>query len=168
MFTALLFWPSERQEQTVSSVGEKAREKLNLVIKPHIKSVNKKGAPYEIKAESAQRQDTNDTTLMTMPTGQMQLSSGAEVNITSETGTLSSDAKTMALEGQVIVQTDDGYQLKTRYANLNVEDKTAETDAPVKGQSPQGTVQAQGIKIDDQGTVLFKGKTHMVFSVKEE
>ena len=164
----LCVWPGEKRASDTAASKTPSSDNLNLVIQPQIKSIDQHGQPYEIKAESAERIEKNGETIMVLPEGKIALDKSVVLGMTAETGCLSQNADQMTLQGKATVKTEDGYTLNSTQFDMNITEKTAETDKMVHGTSPQGTVDAQGMKIDQQGDLAFKGETHMVFMTEEK
>ncbi len=145
-----------------------AAKKLNVVIKPKIKSIDKNGRPYGIEADAAQREGSGEETYLVNPKGELESAEGRIFNAVSKTGNLSEDGKSLKLKGDVAIETSDGYTLDSQFMDVDLETKTATTTTHVQGTSEQGTINAdEGMDMDQEGVVTFKGKTHLVMNIEE-
>ena len=154
----IFLWPTTEKGKHII----KTKDKLNLVIAPRIRSIDSKKQPFEIKANFAKEQKDTGKVKMQSPTGQIQLNPTLRINACAHEGMLKKDRKSIVLSNNVVVETDHGYQLKTAKLCLDLENKKARTNKPVHGISPHGTINAQGVQIDQNGNVTFIGKTSMI------
>lgn len=130
------------------------------VINPKLDSLDKKGRPFLIEAESANNLNDPKTDFV-KPSGHIQLEDGSTMTFTGEKGSYRKESDELEVFGNVHIQTDKGYDLKTEYMKLFPKQNTGEGHKPIHGIGPSGeTIEAEGFKISDKGdTIEFLGKT---------
>lgn len=73
-------------------------------------------------------------------------------------------ASNMLLENGVVLVTSDGYRLQTQRAWVKLEDGEVDTETPVDGDGPDGTIRATRMEVRDNGDVIrFVGDVHALF-----
>lgn len=73
------------------------------------------------------------------------------------------DAETLDLDGDVRVRTNDGYELRTQAAKVDVARGAVATSTPVDGEGPRGSIVADRMDIENRGAVIrFEGKVRAV------
>jgi lipopolysaccharide export system protein LptC len=93
-------------------------------------------------------------------TARLDRQGGGWVTITSQTGRYEQKANHVILTGQVHLKDDEGYDVVTEKAEINLaEPAHAFGDQPVTGMGPKGRINANGFRITDEGkTVMFTGR----------
>ena len=120
--------------------------------------------PYTVTAEAAQQDDADSERFrLRQLQADMTLESGAWVTVMADTGTYQRDRQTLALSGRVDVFSDQGYELNTASALVDLAEGTIVGPSPVRGQGPFGTIEAQSFRARDKGThLLFEGGVRLV------
>jgi lipopolysaccharide export system protein LptC len=102
------------------------------------------------------------------PKADIVLASGAKVAVESEAGRLQRDTQILDLVGKVTVTQDQGYEIHTTKASVDLNERTAGGDAPVEGRGPQGEIHAEGFDILDGGTrVIFRGRSRALLQSRQ-
>jgi len=92
----------------------------------------------------------------------MTMTDGAWVALTADSGVYDRDQSTVDLSGNVTLFHDTGLQFQTDAAKVDLKNDTAQGDAPVEGQNPDGTLVAEGFRVLNDGkTVIFLGRSYM-------
>jgi lipopolysaccharide export system protein LptC len=87
---------------------------------------------------------------------------GRWVAITADHGVYRPDQEVLLLDGNVNVYQEEGYELITTQAVVDLVTDVATSSAPTRGQATFGTVTSQGMRIEQRGArVYFTGKAHM-------
>jgi len=177
---AIIIWP---HIQARLKVDDPATRKLHRIIKsqPFIKNTamnpeyisnDAKGRPYVIRAKTAVYNDPKVIDL-TFPTGEFKLEQDYTVKFSAKRGHYVKLENHLQLNDNVHVATDDGYDLYTKVADLDLKENSAEGDEAVHGTGPMGeNILAEGFKVlnkeKDKTKVHFKGKTTIEIPPKEE
>ena len=160
----LFLWPSVDDEAIVPVRQDQDMLKSQTITKneltnPHFESADKKNNPYTIRAQRAVLGETNENLIMMeKPVGEMMLEGGAKVRVTSNTGAYRRDTERFYLSGDVDIEHDKGYTLKSQETHFDLRAKLAWSDKDVSATGPDLLIVAKGLKADnDQGTLVFTG-----------
>lgn len=154
----LFGWPSltaDLRDLPPTTMGQ--REMTNL----RYSSQNAKGEPMVVTAARAvQVGEVADSIDLETVTARLDRQGGGWVTITSQTGRYEQKANHVILTGQVHLKDDEGYDVVTEKAEINLaEPAQAFGDQPVTGTGPKGRINANGFRITDEGkTVMFTGR----------
>lgn len=125
------------------------------------------GAPAQTGQQTAQQSAANppkpDSVInLKQIIADMTMTDGAWVALTADSGVYDRDQSTVDLSGNVTLFHDTGLQFETDAAKVDLKNDTAQGDAPVEGQNPNGTLAAEGFRVLNDGkTVLFLGRSYM-------
>lgn len=165
---ALIFlWPKvakfiedSGKPQTMERILSTNPQLENKLIGPKLESTDQKGRPFRVQAEYATNVNEENSDFVN-PSGQMQLEDGSILSFTSKTGIYHKKEELLELFDDVNVKTDKGYDLKTRYMKIFLNENKGEGHEPVHGTGPTGeTIDAEGFRITDKGDIIdFLGKT---------
>ena len=135
----------------------------NEVANLRMVSTDEKGNPFKIQAQSATQRGGAQASF-THPTGEFLLSSGQTVSLTADRGTMNQENNQVTYSGHVVLKTDDGYQIETECAVMNIKEQKAEGQAPIQGFGPPGKVFAKtGFCLEKKTNLLtFKGPTQLI------
>lgn len=161
-------WPHLNPRDTSFRIGFssiKAREAdEQAVVNARYHGTDAKQQPYSISADIARHRGlgTNDVELE-MPKADIGLRDGTSMMLTARNGLFSREQNTLTLDGAVDVFHDSGYELRTDKVEVDLSKGQAISDRPVTGQGPFGTLEAEGMRIENKGAVIFfTGKTKVV------
>lgn len=132
--------------------GEAVEPRMN---KPRFQGMDKEGRPYNINAESATQQD-DGTVLLKDIEADMTLANGSWLAFNGKTGIFNTEANTLFLPDNVEVFHDAGYDLRTSRVHIDLNAATARGEQHVEGQGPLGTLEANGLLVDNEaGYIRF-------------
>ena len=122
-----------------------------------------KDQPYTLTAElAAQDEDNPDIILLTKPQADILLNEGSWLALTAESGTWMRKAETLSLKGAVNIFSDQGYEVRTESALIDMAASVAHGTVPVEAQGPFGTLNADSFHMVDHGkTIHFEGNVRM-------
>ena len=131
----------------------------NELLSPRFEAVDQNSQPYTLTAERAfQSPDNMDLITLEQPTADMRMSDGANFSLKSVGGLYNQNDQILDLSGDVMLDHDAGYTLRTNTLKLNVRDNTASTSDAVEADGPDAHIQASGLDADGKSSVLiFKG-----------
>lgn len=140
-----------------------ARPDAVRVVEPRYQGVDGENRPYTVTADVAtQLGDTEDVQLDS-PRADILLADGTWVLLQAQEGLYAREENHLDLAGRVTVFRDDGTQVVTDRAAVDLSDSSAEGDAPVAAQGPFGTLTAEGFRLREQGqVVIFTGNSRVV------
>jgi len=166
--TVLLFaWPELMQDAKTFRIGlldnPGPQSGAMMMVNPRFSGVDGKNQPYTVTAETARQfADNEDLFHLELPKADITLNSGTWVALNADMGRYNSHDGVLDLEGTVSLFQDEGFEVVTEQARLNLETGIAEGDSPVRAQGPSGTLSSEGFRILDRGKrVIFKGRSHL-------
>lgn len=163
-----LLWPLFAERQGGLRLGEApmtaSGEAYMRMTNPQFSGIDRKNQPYKITAESGVQQTADESVLdLQAPVADIAQNNGHWVALTASTGRYDRTQNLLDLAGKVTVYHDDGYEVTTSQAHVDLKGGTADGDEPVAGQGPRGTIVSEGFKLLDRGdTVVFTGKARLL------
>lgn len=136
----------------------------NELINPKFQSQDNSGQPYSITANKAtQNAEDMNTLLLQKPVADMTLKSGGAVKVTATNGQYKQEQKGLALDGNVTVHHNSGYEIQTEKMNVDVTGQIITSDTPVTGHGPQADISATGLNVNgDSKIVIFNGPAKLI------
>jgi len=153
----------EAQNTGGTSLPANARNEL---VNPHYETHDQEGRPVSITARRAV-QNATDPALVDLerPMADMTLENGAWLAGEADSGAYQQKAQILALSGNVRIFHDAGYELKTNKININLASRQAWGDESVSIQGPAGTLNASGMKMEQEKNLLiFTGPARVVLT----
>lgn len=112
--------------------------------------------PFIITADRAtQVEDDPDTIVLHTLQADLTLEDGAWLALTARSGVFSRGVEKLRLNGPVSLFSDDGYEFRAEFAEVDLARGTVESDRPVSGQGPLGLLDAGSFRLVDQGRRLY-------------
>ena len=133
------------------------------MIKPRLTGADKRGHPFVITADSATQQGANvrRATLRNVE-ADLTLEAGRWLNATAVRGFIDMDKGSLALTGGIAIFSDDGYELHTARADVDLHKGLFKGPVEVTGQGPAGTLRADTFEVDRATSQLvLQGHVHM-------
>ena len=126
--------------------------------------------PFLVTADEA-LQDPGKPDLINMVALQadMTLDNGVWMSVMASSGRYDRAQKTLQLAGPVNIFSDAGYEFHTQSARIDLQNNIAESDEPVQGHGPFGTLSADSFRVIDQGQrLLFRKNVRMIIRSHED
>lgn len=159
-------------ERLQLSDTELAPEEIDAITMENARfaGVDAKNRAFDVTAARAvQAPDDANRIQLQRPKATIVLASGTRLAIESDVGNLQRNTQLLDLSGAVTLVEDRGYRFLTNKAQIDLDNRTANGDAPVQGSGPQGEIRAEGFQIADDGArVMFTGRSHAVFRPEQE
>lgn len=140
-----------RQSQRIAMTFEK----MGIVsgdlamTKPKLHGTDSEGNPFTVTADKATQNPKNlRQATLTNVQADLSLKDGQWLNATAPHGTLDADARQLKLNGAISVFTDQGYEVHTDLAYIDLAKGIATGPHRVTGQGPQGTFSADRFRIE--------------------
>lgn len=120
--------------------------------------------PFTVTAVTATQETRgSDVVVLADPRADFTSNSGASVLVESQRGFYHQKTQMLDLEGEVNLFHENGYEMHTSRATVNLKRSTVQGNAPVEGQGPAGTLSGAGFEIRDQGReVVVTGSSRMI------
>ncbi|MBF0560613.1 MAG: LPS export ABC transporter periplasmic protein LptC [Alphaproteobacteria bacterium] len=165
----VMVWPKlsgleDHFHLSFSNVVGKDVESLSMV-NARYSGVNDNDEPFTVTADLATETGRRGSGAYDLeaPKADMTMESGAGVVINSNTGHYDRDHDRLDLQGDVNLYHDDGYEMHTASARINIKDGSANGNDCVHGQGPFGRIESQGFQLWDDGQhIQFGGKAKLV------
>ena len=155
----------------IRPIEEVAPRKMgeNELLSPRFEAMDQNNQPYILTAERAfQSPDDMDMITLENPTADMKMTNGENVSLRSNDGLYNQDNQILDLSGDVTLNHDEGYSLRTSTLKLNVLNRTAQTDDSVSAEGPDSHIEASGLDADANASVyIFKGPAKLTLDNKD-
>lgn len=151
----------------VYEVDTDSNEDISAMIKPHFQGVDKYNRPYNITADTAIQEGDNKV-LLRQINGNITLQDEAWYKFSADAGAMIISRKTIDAYGNINIINNDGYDLLTESAHINLGMGTVSGLDPVTISGPPGTLDAQGFSIENDGeTIRFDGPVTLIIHPKQ-
>jgi lipopolysaccharide export system protein LptC len=126
------------------------------MLKPRLTGADDEGDPYLITADEA-IQDRNDAKRATLRNvqGDVTLKDGTWISTVAPRGRLNAKKRLLALDGAIAVYSDNGYEMHTTAAQIDMHNSTIAGNQTVSGQGPFGIFRADRFRLDRRGREVF-------------
>lgn len=120
--------------------------------------------PYTLTADMATQSDSDkDIVELELPKADITLEDGTWLALTARSGEYRQESRILDLTGSVSLFHDQGFELRTEAARVDLVKGSAVGVLPVQGQGGAGVIQAEGFRVLDRGArIIFTGKAHMI------
>ncbi|HXL99657.1 MAG TPA: LPS export ABC transporter periplasmic protein LptC [Rhizomicrobium sp.] len=145
-------------------------QKLGLVnndlamVKPRLTGLDTEGNPYVVTAETAiqEAKNTRRARLIGVDADLTEKKQGTWLNVTAPSGLLDADAHRLMLQGPVAGYSDNGYEVHTMAADVDLKNGIVRGRRMIVGQGPMGTMRADKFALyRDKRLVFLYGNVHM-------
>lgn len=127
--------------------------------------LNRRNQPFNLTADVA-TEDSPGAGLIVLdqPKGDFLTSGGKGVYVEARRGFFQQKLQVLDLEGEVNLYHEDGYELHTEKARIDLKTSDVVGTVPVQGQGPQGRIDGTGFRIREKGAkVEVTGRSKMNF-----
>lgn len=134
-----------------------------------VNGIDNEKQPYEVTAKRGwQDGATPHLVHLEEPVGQFRRASGTKYSITGATGLYDTKAKSLNLEGNVVLEQQGRFTARMGKASIAVNEKKLTSDTAVTANFASGTVDANGMQITDDGArILFLNGVKARFTASE-
>lgn len=170
MVLLIFAWPQINVESErfgiglgVSELAADYADSLSM-LNARFDGVDAEGRPFSLSAdEASQPSSVNEIVDLSLPKGDITLNDGTWLALTAKTGKYDRQGNTLDLAGAVSLFHDQGFELQTETAAVDLEAGRAEGSDPVKGHGPFGQLLSEGFRVEDSGdTIVFTGRSRMI------
>ncbi|MGE5475275.1 MAG: LPS export ABC transporter periplasmic protein LptC [Bacteroidales bacterium] len=160
-------WPrltsnDDRFQLGYSNLSPSTVENLSMV-NARFYGLNRRNQPFTLTADVA-TEDEPGTGLIVLdqPKGDFVTNGGKGVYVEARRGFYQQKAQLLDLEGEVNLYHEDGYELHTEKARVDLRTSDVVGTVPVQGRGPQGLIDGSGFRIREKGAkVEVTGRSQM-------
>ncbi len=162
---AVLAWPQITQGWRATAAAAMLTsgiERLTMA-NPRYYGVDQKDQGYSVTADQAIQADSEHNTVeLKKPKGEMALEDGSNLEIDAQSGFYSRLDKSLDLSGGVNLYHDNGYEVHTQSAQIDLDAGAASGTQPVQGSGSFGEIESEGFHLTDRGkNIVFTGKSKL-------
>lgn len=155
----LIIWPFMMQSTqplklTLEPVEVEGVAEIPKMQNPRFHGVDKDNQPFNVTAAEAFQTD-NDTVVLDQMQGDITLKDGSWLSLEANQGHIRVSSKLLDMTGDVHLVMDNGYEMFTQSAHVDMEQSMAAGSEPVQVQGAPGLLTAQGFKVEDNGDRIF-------------
>lgn len=171
MIMLLLIWPQlgsdhsymTQMEAVSTDLAKDIRE--NRLVTARFESADSKGRPYVIEAdEASQDYDSPDIIQLKFPRATLTQTDGGRITVQARKGLYRQESEVLALTEEVYFTRSDGSVMSMDSITGNIKKGEAVSNDPVRIESPSGVLEAQGLRIEGEGSrVIFAGPVRVRF-----
>lgn len=171
LIAAIFLIPRERQEGGLTAAQIAALGAGLKLDRPRFTGATEDGEAYEIAAEWAVPDGAvPDRIELEKPVGRIETVDHGLVTMRADRGLLRRADETVALSGDVVIETSDGFRFETAEAEIDVAARTLASPGAVRITGPMGTLEAgslRGVDARADGSggaarIWFENRVHMV------
>ena len=148
-----------------SAVSDAAIDALSMVNARYF-GTDAQGQPFSVTAKSVRERTGADKRIeLGSPQADITLNGGTWLSVEAEAGLYDRNSDMLELTGNVSLFQDQGYEMHTAAATVNLKVGAAQSRRPVEGQGPFGQLSAAGFDLYDKGNlVVFAGPARVQLS----
>lgn len=159
LIALLVAWPRFEVREVLSPRDDtriRTEDAENLtMLDARFVGTDSKQRPFTVTADKVtQAMPKGNVLVLQQPKADITLQDGSWLAVTAERGTYDRGIEQVVLEGSVSIHHDDGYELHTSVAYINLKANTASGDQPVEGHGPMGELMGEGFRVTDGGMLI--------------
>lgn len=166
--TLVLAWPGQEEDDPreialTFAQSRSTEEGVPGMANARYVGTDANNRPFLVTANQA-LQDAGDPDVIEMVALQadMALDNGVWMSVMASSGLYDRGRQTLQLAGPVNIFSDIGYEFHAETARVDLNTNTAESDQPVQGHGPFGTLSADSFRVVDQGKrLIFRDNVRM-------
>lgn len=127
--------------------------------------LNRRNQPFNLTADVATEDEPGSGLIvLDAPKGDFLTSGGKGVYVEARRGFFRQKQQVLDLEGEVALFHEDGYEMHTEKASIDLKTSDVVGTVPVQGHGPQGRIDGSGFRMVDKGAkVVVTGRSGMNF-----
>lgn len=132
--------------------------------------VDSQNRPYVVEAATAARDPADEkNVLMTGTHAEISASDKNKIDISANEGRYHTETGKLFLTTDVTLTQDGGYHLYLQDLNIDTKMRAADSDKPLTGEGPIGTLKASGVSVMEQGNLItFTGPATLTLTIKNK
>ncbi len=164
----IVAWPQFTGEEEkfrlgITKLGTDQLENLNM-LNARFDGVDDQDRPFSLTADIASQSRQNENVIeLELPKADMTMADESWLALTARAGEYDREARLLNLSGAVSLFHDEGFEMQTSAARIDLAKSIAEGDQPVEGHGAAGSIQAEGFRILERGQrIVFTGRSHLI------
>jgi len=164
----VIAWPQimpdvSRSGLSWQKVARDHAKTLNM-LNARYSGVDENNQPFSIAADLAtQAPDNEDIVELQHPKADIRTNEGDQVGLSARLGHYDRKGETLDLAGRVTLTHDQGFNVVTEAATVDLKEGSAAGDSPVTGDGPTGELQSEGFRLRERGQIIvFTGKSRLL------
>jgi lipopolysaccharide export system protein LptC len=160
-------WPrltsnDDRFQLGYSNLSPSTVQNLSMV-NARFYGLNRRNQPFTLTADVATEDEPGSGLIvLDQPKGDFVTNGGKGVYVEARRGFYQQKAQLLDLEGEVNLYHEDGYELHTEKARVDLKTSDVVGTVPVQGRGPQGLIDGSGFRIREKGAkVEVTGRSQM-------
>lgn len=147
----------------LSLLSQEEDLRSTTVLGARFEGTDRNDRPYTITASSAEeRHDDDEAIDLSDLEADITMVDGTWVAVTAEEGTYLKTDQSLTLRGAVNLFQDQGYELQTETARIDLSSGDVTSEDRVLGQGPFGTIESDGLEVREAGQIVrFTGATEL-------
>ena len=131
---------------------------------PHLTGFTPDQRPYDLRAKTATQDITNPTLVeLQQLTAKVQMEDKSTVNMDAQAGLFDTKGQILDLKDNIFLQSSTGYEARLSQARVDIGKGTVTSDQPVAVKLLNGTLDANRLRITENGAlVVFDGGVSMI------
>jgi len=135
---------------------------------PRFYGIDTKNKPYTILADVGEQSD-KDSVRLTQVESELKLEDGAPLKVSSNLADVMLDKDIMNLEGNIQIEVDGEYIIKTEKAKIDYKNRDAQSDTKVELKSNNGVIIADSFEtLNSYDEILFKNNVKTILYISNE
>ncbi|MBY0611326.1 MAG: LPS export ABC transporter periplasmic protein LptC [Beijerinckiaceae bacterium] len=155
-----------RKVETVAVVSTEGITGSKITMQfPKLSGYKKDLRSYDVTADSAV-QEVKRPTVMELfnPNARIEIEKDKYARVTAASGVYDSSAEKMKLDGNVMLKSDAGYDIRMEHADIDLKAGAMTSQQPVSVKMNTGSIHADTIEVEDSGKVIhFRGHVVTMF-----
>jgi len=130
---------------------------------------DEQGQPFSLTARAVRELQGSETDVrLTSPKADISLNNGTWLVVSASDGIYDRSIEVLNLTGEVSLFQDQGYEIHTNTADVDLREGSAEGEELVHGQGAFGQLESHGFKLEDKGEkILFKGPARLILNSRD-
>jgi len=158
-------------ERFIVDIGpseESDSDSLSLVNARYF-GTDEQGQPFSLTAKVVQELQGSETDVrLTSPKADISLNNGTWLVVGASDGIYDRSIDVLNLTGEVSLFQDQGFEIHTSTAEVDLKEGSAEGEEPVHGQGTFGQLESHGFRLEDKGKkILFKGPARLILNSRD-
>lgn len=170
----VVVWPQisldeDRFRLSMSRLTPDQAESLTM-LNARFQGTDERDRPYTITADMATQDSRNpELVKLELPKADMTLEDGTWLALTARRGEYHRASQLLDLVGAVSLFHDNGFELRTERARIDLANGSATGGQKVIGQGTEGSITGEGFQVLDRGArIIFTGESRLVLRPQAE